>query len=146
MEQLTSLGASRKSVYALLALLLIYAVLRSVLAAAGKAFWYDELLTVVVSSQGTWKGILTALRGPLDGQPPLFYVLENLASHLTSNEEIGFRLPSILAFPCTLACVFVYVKRHSGAIAGLFCALFLLMTTVFQLYAIEARPYGLVVA
>ena len=138
--------SSRKLVYGLLGLTLVYSIVRSLIAAAGKGFWYDELLTLAVSSQASWKGILSALRAPLDGQPPFFYVIENLASHTTKNEEIGFRLPSILAVPFTLTCVFVCARKRSGQFIGLLSALFLLMSAVFQSYAIEARPYSKVVA
>jgi hypothetical protein len=137
---------NKKVTWGLLALLVLYALCRSVAAAAGKSFWYDELLTLVVSSLGSWNARLTALRLPLDGQPPLFYAIEHFASSFAQNKEIALRLPSILAFPCTLTCVFIYVKRRSGETVGLLCALFLLMTSIFQLYAVEARPYSMVIA
>ncbi len=136
----------KKLIHGLLGLLLVYVIVRSVFAAAGKAFWYDELLTLTVSSLGSWKAMLTALSRPLDGQPPLFYVIEHFALGLTRNKEIALRLPSILAFPCTLTCVFLYVKKRGGEIVALLCAIFILTTSVFQLYAVEARPYSLVVA
>jgi uncharacterized membrane protein len=126
--------------------LLVYVIVRSVFAAAGKTLWYDELLTLTVSSQGSWKAILSALSRPLDGQPPLFYVIEHLALGFTRNQEIALRLPSILAFPCTLACVFIYVKKRGGELIALLCAIFILTTSVFQYYAVEARPYSMVVA
>jgi hypothetical protein len=136
----------KKLIYGLMGLLLVYVILRSVAAAAGKSFWYDELVTLTVGSQGSLSGILTALRRPLDTQPPLFYVIEHFASRFTRNQEIAWRLPSILAFPCTLACVFLYVKRNNGEIIGFLCAIFFLTTSAFQLYAVEARPYSMLVA
>jgi hypothetical protein len=136
----------KKLIYGLMGFLLVYAIFRSVLAAAGRAFWYDELLTLTVSSLGSWKSILDALRRPLDGQPPFFYVIEHFASGFTRNQEIALRLPSILAFPCTLACVFIYTKKRGGELVALLCAAFVLTTSVFQTYAIEARPYSMVVA
>ena len=39
---------NKKVTWGLLALLVLYALCRSVAAAAGKSFWYDELLTLVV--------------------------------------------------------------------------------------------------
>jgi hypothetical protein len=137
---------SKKLIYALMGFLLVYVIFRSVVAAAGKTFWYDELFTLMVSSQGNWTAIVSALRRALDAQPPLFYLIEHFASGFTRNQEIALRLPSILAFPCTLACVFVYVKKNAGEIVAFLCAIFLLTSSVFQLYAVEARPYGMVVA
>jgi hypothetical protein len=133
-------------IYGLMGFLLVYAIVRSLVAAAEKPFWFDELMTLTVSAQGTWNAILTPLRRALDAQPPLFYMIEHFASRLTRNKEIALRLPSILAFPCTLTCVFIYVKRRSGEIVAFLCAVFLLMTSVFQFYAVEARPYSMVVA
>ena len=135
----------KKLIYGLLGLLLLYAIVRSLVAAAGKAFWYDELLTLTVSSLGSWKATLEAVRR-LDGQPPLFYAIEKFALGLGRKQEIALRLPSLLAFPCTLACVFIYVKKRGGEIVAFLCALFLLITTLFQTYAVEARPYSMAVA
>jgi hypothetical protein len=126
--------------------LVLYVIFRSVAAAAGRSFWYDELLTLIVSTQGSWGAIVLALRLPLDGQPPLFYMIEHFASGHCPSQEIALRLPSLLAFPCTLVCVFVYVKKNAGELIAFLCAIFLLTTSVFQLYAVEARPYSMVVA
>src|SRR5215469_1668953 len=98
--------SNKKLAYGLLACLLVYAVIRSLLAAAAKPFWYDEVLTFVVSSQGSWKGIIAALAAAVDGQPPLFYVIEHFASGLVSNKEVAYRLPSILALLPIFICVF----------------------------------------
>lgn len=137
---------SKKLIYGLMSLLLVYVILRGLFAAAGKALWYDDLLTLTVSSQGNLTAIVKALRRALDGQPPLFYLIEHFAAGITQNQEIALRLPSILAFPCTLVCVFLYAKKNSGEIIAFLCAVFLLTTSVFQEYAVEARPYSMVVA
>ncbi len=79
MERIAFKEPPKKLIYGLMGLLLLYAIVRSLVAAAGKAFWYDELLTLTVSSLGSWKAILDALHRPLDGQPPLFYVIEKFA-------------------------------------------------------------------
>jgi hypothetical protein len=146
MERIISKERPKKLIYGLMGFLLLYVVVRSLVAAAGRAFWYDELLTLTISSLGSWKAILEALHRPFDGQPPLFYIIEKFALGLARKQEIALRLPSLLAFPCTLTCVFIYVKRRGGEIVAFLCALFLLMTTLFQTYAVEARPYSMVVA
>jgi len=138
--------SNKKLAYGLLACLLVYAVIRSLLAAAAKPFWYDEVLTFVVSSQGSWKGIIAALAAAVDGQPPLFYVIEHFASGLVSNKEVAYRLPSILALLPIFICVFLYVKKRAGELVALLCAALLLMTNVFLTYALEARPYSMEVA
>ena len=120
---------NKKLAWGLLACLAVYAVVRSLMAAAGKPFRCDELLTLVVSSQGGWKDILAALYAPLDGQPPLFCEIEHFALSIPAHTEVALRLPSILALPCTLICAFLFVRRRRGETVALLCALFLLMTS-----------------
>jgi 4-amino-4-deoxy-L-arabinose transferase-like glycosyltransferase len=129
-----------------LAALLAYAFARSVVAASAKSLWYDELLTQLVVAQGNWHGIMKALLAPVDGQPPLFYVIEHVASKLAANQLIALRLPSAAGVVCTLLCAFLYTRRRSGNVVALLSSMFLLISVVFQLYALEARPYSIVLA
>jgi 4-amino-4-deoxy-L-arabinose transferase-like glycosyltransferase len=145
-RQSVSPQTSKTFIYVLMGLLMVYSTIRSVLAAAGRPFWFDELFTLTVSQQGSWKGIMGALRNAADSHPPLFYVIEHFSTGLFRNTEIALRLPSILAFQCTLVCVFVYVKKRRGEVVAFLCALFMPMTVVFQYYATEARAYSMVVA
>jgi hypothetical protein len=140
------LRPSNKVIYILFGLLLVYSVVRSFVAASTTTLWYDEILTWAVTIQGGWHRIVGALFHGIDGQPPFFSWLERYASHLAARPEIGLRLPCILAFPCTLLCVFLYAARRAGPLIALFCSAFLLATPVFQVYTAQARPYGLVVA
>ena len=126
--------------------LMLYVLVRSLFAAAGKPFWYDEVLTLAVTSQGSWKGIVAALHAPIDGQPPLFYIVERLASGLIRNQQIAYRLPSIVGFLSTIACVFIYVRERRKEMVAVLCAALLLMTNLFQTYSVEARPYSMLVA
>lgn len=132
--------------YSLLGLLLVYTVVRSTFAAHAKLFWYDELLTLTMASLPNWHAIVAALRAPLDGQPPVFHVIEKFAMHLARNQEIALRIPSILAIPVSLICIFIYARKRWGELIALVCSAFLLMTMVFRYYAEEARPYSMVVA
>jgi Dolichyl-phosphate-mannose-protein mannosyltransferase len=143
---LQRLGNQTRLIYILMAILVLYAVGRSVIAAEGKGLWYDEILTLTVSSLKSPQSMMIPLRRAIDSQPPLFYMIEHFASGLVRNQEIALRLPSIVAFPCTMVCVFVSVKRRSGEVLGLVCAASLLMTDVFQYYAQEARAYSMLVA
>ena len=130
----------------LLAILLLYVFLRSVIAAAGKVYWYDELLTQLVVSQAGWKGMMAAIHAPLDSQPPLFYLIERLAAKLFANQDMALRLPAALGIVVTFACVFAYVQRRGSRTVALLSAMFLMLTAAFKYYAEEARPYSLVVA
>lgn len=55
-----------------LGFLLIYVFSRSVRAGTGSAYWLDELLTQLVTSQGSLSDIMEALHAPMDGQPRYF--------------------------------------------------------------------------
>jgi hypothetical protein len=140
------LSPTKKLVYALLGLVLAYSVVRGLVAASTKLLWYDEIITWAISRQGNWNLILNALSQGTDSHPPLFYLIEYCALQIPVSKEIALRLPSILAFPCTLTCVFVYAKQRAGEVIGLLCAGFLLTTVLFRLYATEARGYSMVVA
>jgi len=128
------------------ALLVAYACARSVVAAAARPFWFDEMCTWAVAHQpglgAVWKDTARAI----EPNPPPFYVVEHVFGLLLRNQELAYRLPSIIAFAVTLACVFMFVRRRCGAVAGLGASTLLLVTIAFDRYAIEARPYSLVLA
>jgi len=126
--------------------LVIYVIVRGVVGAATKPFWYDELLTLVIAGQPSLREMWSAVARGFDGMPPGFYLVERAALGFIRNKEIALRLPSILAFPCTLICVFAYVKKRSGEVAACLCAMLLLTTSLFHTYLIEARAYGMVMA
>jgi len=129
-----------------LALLITYSIVRNLAAASAAPLWYDEILTWTVSSQISWARILKALMEGVDGQPFLFYVIEHAFLRIVANREIALRLPSILAFPVTLGCIFFYARRRAGDTAALLAAIFLFTTVLFYDYAVDARPYSMVVA
>jgi Dolichyl-phosphate-mannose-protein mannosyltransferase len=123
-----------------------YSMVRSVVAAASKPFWFDEVCTWIVAHLGAARAIWDALMHAADGQPPLFYLIEGHFGNFVRNPEIAFRIPSIVGFACALVFMFAFTrKRTSGGYALLCCAL-LLLTILFDTYAFEARPYSLEVA
>jgi hypothetical protein len=126
--------------------LAFYALVRNLFHAAAKPLWFDELQTEAVCGQPNLSAIWNALKNGADGSPPLFYVLERWGSRLSSNEMIGYRLLPILAFSCTLLCLYTFVHRRRGAQIGFVCALLLFLTPLFTLFAVEARPYSALVA
>jgi 4-amino-4-deoxy-L-arabinose transferase-like glycosyltransferase len=126
--------------------LVLYVIVRGLAAAVTKPLWLDELYTLTVSSQPSLRALWAVLARAMDGQPPGFYAVERVVSALIQNKEIALRLPAILAFPCTLVCVFVFVKKRSGELIAFLCAFLLLATILFQRYAVEARPYSILVA
>jgi hypothetical protein len=131
---------------ALTGLLIVYSLAKELAQAASKPFWNDEVITWTLSHQPSMSVVWTALERGADGSPPGFYLIERLFSHLATNAHIALRLPSILAFCCTLACVFVAARKRAGAALAATCMAILFTTVLYDTYAIEARPYGLSVA
>ena len=126
--------------------LITYAAIRGLFAAASKPFWFDEVCTLIVARLSSASAIWRALERAADGQPPLFYLIERAAAAVALKPEIALRLPSIFAFLFILLCVFLFVKRRSGAMYALLCTSVLLITVLYGTYAVEARPYSLLVA
>jgi hypothetical protein len=126
--------------------LIAYSVIRSVVAAASKPLWFDELCTWIITRLGSPQAIWQALMHAADGQPPLFYLIEAHFGALVRDPEIAFRIPSILAFACVLVFVYAFLRKRTTSANALLCSALLLLTILFDTYAVEARPYSLEVA
>lgn len=129
-----------------LAILICYAAVRNVFEALTKPLWYDEICTwVIVHQPGVFR-MWDALAHAVDGQPPGYYFLERLASVFVANEQVSFRIPSILGLSAVILCLFLFVKLRSNSLTAFICAALPLFTVLFDPYAVEARPYSVVVA
>ncbi|MGA8075369.1 MAG: hypothetical protein WB995_17980 [Candidatus Acidiferrales bacterium] len=122
-----------------------YAALRSIVGAATRPFWYDEVCTIIVARQPSISGIWNALAHAADSQGPCFCLIERMSSALLRNQEVALRLPSILAFCCITICLFVFTRRRAGSAYALICAAIPFTTSLFTWYAIETRAYSLLV-
>jgi 4-amino-4-deoxy-L-arabinose transferase-like glycosyltransferase len=130
----------------LLGLVILYSLAKNLVESESVALWGDEIITLMIARQPRPSSLWTALARGADGQPPLFYLIEHLFIGLISNPHIALRLPSILAFCCTLACVYAFVRERTSNWQALICSVVLLNTTLYSTYAVQARPYSLVVA
>jgi Dolichyl-phosphate-mannose-protein mannosyltransferase len=128
------------------AALAIYSVVRNLIRAASKPLWFDELLTQAVSRQPNLSALWNVLKNGVDGNPPLFYLIERVASKLVSNEMIAYRIVPALAFACIVICIYAFVRKRSGASVALICTVLLFVTPLSNKYALEARPYSLLAA
>ena len=126
--------------------LILYTAVRSVMDAASKPFWFDELATVAVAGQADLASMWKAFDQAADSSTPLFWMTEHFFGSLIPNQEIAYRLPAILGFGCVLWCLFVFVRRRFGSAVALLCATVPILTPLYRPYAIEARGYALVVA
>jgi len=112
------------------------------LRASEKYFWYDEITTVCLSRLNPG-ALWVALRTAVDNNPPLFYWLTRAGEALAGENKIGARLPEIIAFWAFCLCMYGFVRRRAGIVAGLIAMLFPMCTGAF-FYAYEARPHAIV--
>jgi hypothetical protein len=114
------------------------------LKASRKLFWYDELLTFHVSNLHPFSLLWRALQAGVDGMPPGYYILVQLARRLPGDPLVTLRLPSILGYLISLLGVYWFARRKLPAFAGL-AAVLLITLSPFREYALEARSYSLLV-
>jgi 4-amino-4-deoxy-L-arabinose transferase-like glycosyltransferase len=126
--------------------LILYAAIRSLFEAATRPLWFDEIATTIIVRQNSVSAMWRALSRGVDGQPLTYYLIERLASLVTRNEQISFRIPSILAFSCLTICLFAFIRKRSGNTTALICSAIPLFTLLFDPFAVEARPYSVVTA
>jgi 4-amino-4-deoxy-L-arabinose transferase-like glycosyltransferase len=113
------------------------------LRASEKYFWYDELFTLYICRLPSFHASWTAVLHGADFNPPLFYALTRLSNFVVGEGLVGTRLPAIIGFWIFSLCLFRFVKRESGLLAGFVAMTFPLFTFAYN-YAYEARPPGIV--
>jgi hypothetical protein len=133
-------------VRALIIFLLPIVILDALFHAAFKSLWFDEIFTSVVAGQAHVSGMWDSLKHGVDGHPLGFYLVEHVMGRLKGNQRITLRLPSTAAFLCSVSCMFIFIRRRAGSLIALVSSGALLITSLFDPFAFEARPYGLMVA
>jgi hypothetical protein len=124
------------------ALLALYFVVFGA-AASHRAFWFDELFTAYLAGLPTATSLIDSLRAGADLAPPLFHLVTRACSTLPGGSQIVVRLPALIGFGVFCASLFIFVNRRCGLTCGI-AAMLVPVATGFTQYAIEARPYGLV--
>ena len=112
--------------------------------AVAKPLWYDELVTLHVSGLRPFSRLWSALKAGVDGTPPAYYFIVQTVRRLPGDPHLLVRVPSIFGYLLTLFAVFWITRRRRSAAVSL-AAVALLSLSPFREYAVEARPYGLIV-
>jgi hypothetical protein len=126
--------------------LVIYATVRNICHALVRPLWYDEICTLLIAQQKHLSVLWQALARGADSHPLAFYLLERSAAVFIRNENLAYRGVSILGFAIILLCLFVAVRTRKGAAIALVCTAVPLATILFDMLAVEARGYSLLVA
>src|SRR5215831_16240186 len=80
--------------------------------ASQKLLWYDELLTLHVSTLKPFSLLWQALHEGVDGMPPGYYVMVQLANMLPGDPHIILRLPSMFGYLLTLVGVYWFASKR----------------------------------
>jgi Dolichyl-phosphate-mannose-protein mannosyltransferase len=104
---------------------------------------FDELLELDAATAPTTVGVLTSLAAGVDYNPPLSHFVIRYAVKLLGNTETAARLPAFLGVALLLVSLYVFISRELSRLYGVMAMLVILCSPVRQ-YAVQARPYGLV--
>jgi hypothetical protein len=110
-------------------------------AASLRPFWFDELSTLFVTTAPSLRDMFRAV--PVDGNPPLYFLLARLCLHLPLHTELAMRIPSLVAINIAAVTAYIFVRRNAGPRFGLLAVSVFLATGSGRFAAIEGRPYAL---
>ena len=114
------------------------------LRASRRRFWFDELFTFHVSGLHPFSSLMQALKVGVDGMPPAYYAMVELARLIPVDPHTALRLPSICGYMLTLLGVYWFAEKSLPVLAGP-TAVLLVSLSPFRDYALEARSYSLLV-
>lgn len=115
-----------------------------VVPAAMRPLWHDELFTYYVARSSTLEQFVGRIVN-VDLNPPLGYLSVRASLALLGDTAFAARLPSILAFLLASLAIYSIARRRLGGGYAL-AAMGLSWSCGFLRYAVEARPYALVLA
>ncbi len=107
--------------------------------------WMDEVLAVWVARMPSAAAIRSAIAHGSEFSPPTYHLLLHYLARLAGNTYLVYRLPSVLAHLVTGICVFTLLRRYLETASAAFGMAFALLGYL-SMYALQARPYALLVA
>ena len=111
---------------------------------ATRPLWFDELFTYYVAAAPDLEQSYARLIHT-DLNPPLEYLLVRGSIALFGHTPLAVRIPSLAGFLCASLVLFLLARKRLGAVYGL-TAMGFLWSTGFLRFAVEARPYALLLA
>lgn len=106
-----------------------------------RPLWFDELFTFYIARLPAYQDRLPA--AVYDGHPPFFYSLTHASMRLFGECSLAARVPEMVGFWLLSVSLFFFARRWCPAIYA-FLAAVLPLQTLAYFYALEARPYGIV--
>jgi len=112
--------------------------------AASRPFWYDELFSYYTSLSPSFERFIYCILH-IDLHPPLQYFFIRLSVEIFGDTPFAVRLPFLLAFLVASLVAFRLVTERWGGALGL-VTLGFFWSLSFSTYAVEARPYAILLA
>lgn len=104
--------------------------------------WHDELFTYYIAQARTFAKMMAWTR-TIDLNPPLYYIAARLTFHVLHPSAFSVRFPSMVAYFAATLCLYQFVRRRLTPLYGFLAALVMLSSS-FNIYSYEARPYAMV--
>ena len=126
----------------------VYAVFLLTLVLAGcwsfvRLMWNDEFLSFYGDSTTSLRSVWNVqLHSPISLDPPTYHLLSHLCMQVFGRNAEALRMPALFGFLLLELCLFGLVRQVAGRRAALIAMAFPLVTASFR-YAVEGRPYGL---
>ena len=107
-----------------------------------KPLWHDELFTYYIAQAPTFHKMIEWTQ-TIDLNPPLYYIAARLTFHVIHPGIFSVRFPSMVAYFVATLCLYIFVRRRLTPLYGCLAAL-VMLSSEFNIYSYEARPYAMV--
>jgi hypothetical protein len=104
---------------------------------------FDELLELSAATASTAAGVVSTLAAGVDYNPPLSHFLVRAFHGWFGDAEWALRFPAFLGFEVLLVSLYFFVGKQLGRMYGVIAMLVIVCLPVRE-YAIQVRPYGMV--
>ena len=138
-------AAAGGMLFLLVALFLTCVLMACLRAAAKNPLWMDEVLAIWAARLPSAVAIRSALEHGSEFSPPTYHLLLHYLARMAGGSYLVYRLPSVAGHLITGICVFTLLRRYLDTASAAFGMVFALLGYV-SMYALQARPYGLLVA
>jgi hypothetical protein len=117
-------------------------VVGTVITAALKPMWFDELVTYYIAGQPDLRHLWSLMTTGIEQTPPVYHLLVYGANRLLGPGELATRLPSIIGMTVAVAGTFLFLRPRVSVAAAAFGAAVPVLAASGA-YAYEGRAYGL---
>jgi hypothetical protein len=110
-------------------------------------YWFDEYLTYVIASDPSPQHATMALRAGVDGMPPLYYSVLRTTQWITGGDpQTVYRACSTAAMWIALVAIYATLRSALSVVVSAAAVLVFWSQPLITTYAIEGRPYAMLVA